>query len=144
MTAPLNDRVEEALAQLRRDQEEIRRVSERAANATGATAAAKDRSLSVAVDSQGALTGITFHGQKFRKMAPAELASLIVETARAARTEATAAMVELFQPLFPGGFDLSEMMGGTFDLDAMFDDAVRQARRDDLPGGPVTVGGGNE
>ena len=144
MTAPLNDRVEEALAQLRRDREELRRVSERAGRAAGATATAKDRSLSVTVDSQGSLTGITFHGQRFRKMAPAELAALIVRTTAAARTEATAAMIELFQPLFPGGFDLNDMMAGTFDLDAMFDDAVRQARRDDLPGGPVTAGGRDE
>ncbi|MFD2420680.1 YbaB/EbfC family nucleoid-associated protein [Amycolatopsis pigmentata] len=51
------------------------------------TVRSKDRSLSMTFDGRGELTGMKFHGTKFRSMAPAELAHLIVETVRAGRTQ---------------------------------------------------------
>lgn len=66
------------------------------------TVRSKDRSLSMTFDGRGELTGMKFHGTKFRSMAPAELAHLIVETVRAGRTQHMEKMSESVGELMPG------------------------------------------
>jgi DNA-binding protein YbaB len=66
------------------------------------TVRSKDRSLSMTFDGRGELTGMKFHGTKFRSMAPAELAHLIVETVRAGRTQYLEKMSEDMGELMPG------------------------------------------
>ncbi|MFO7193697.1 MULTISPECIES: YbaB/EbfC family nucleoid-associated protein [Thermocrispum] len=52
------------------------------------TVRAKDHSLEMTFDGRGELTGLTFNSSKYRKLPPAQLASVILETYRAGRAKA--------------------------------------------------------
>lgn len=76
---------------------------------------AKDRSLSLTFDGRGELTGMKFHGTKFRSMAPAELAHLIVETVRAGRTQYLEKMSENAGSSALLGVDFADLATGRAD-----------------------------
>ncbi|MCX4472963.1 YbaB/EbfC family nucleoid-associated protein [Micromonospora sp. NBC_01655] len=82
---------EELLAEMRaalKDVEEATdRVRRRVARAQ-TTVEDKKKLLSVTVGGHGELTRITFNGDAYRRLAPAELADLIVTTTRTAREKA--------------------------------------------------------
>ena len=132
MSASRENYVQEALEELRSQRERI--LKARAAlTGRSTTVRSKDRSVAVTVDGRGAVTAIDFVSTKFRRMAPAELGSLLVETIEAARKEAAEQAAETFQPLFPAGVDLRAMLSGKVDFDQMFSDAIK-ASQEPLPG----------
>lgn len=128
MSSPLFNQMENALADLREQQERIRQAQERAEQET-TTVSSKDRSISATVDHRQRLTGLKFSGTRYRTMAPAELASKIVELVRQAQDEANQKSIAVYSAMAPAGFGsaLTEMVNGEFDLDEMFDEAVREA-----------------
>jgi len=82
---------EELLAQLRSALDQVRSASDQArrrARQARTTAQDKERLLSVTVGGHGELAELTFHGDAYRDLAPAELADLIVKTTTSARQEA--------------------------------------------------------
>ncbi|MFE3785973.1 YbaB/EbfC family nucleoid-associated protein [Amycolatopsis sp. NPDC059090] len=52
------------------------------------TVRAKDRSLEMTFDGRGELVELTFNGDRYRKLAPQQLASVILETLRKGRAQA--------------------------------------------------------
>jgi DNA-binding protein YbaB len=56
-------------------------------NEENITVRAKNRALSITFDGRGELASMKFLGTRFRSMAPAELAHVIVETVRAGRAQ---------------------------------------------------------
>ncbi len=128
MSSPLFNQMENALADLREQQERIREAQERAEEET-TTVSSKDRSISATVDHRQRLTGLRFSGTRYRTMAPAELANRIVELVRQAQDEASQKSIATYSAMAPAGFGaaLTEMVNGEFDLDKMFDEAVREA-----------------
>ena len=128
MSSPLFNQMENALADLREQQERIREAQERAEKET-TTVSSKDRSISATVDHRQRLTGLKFSGTRYRTMAPAELANKIVELVRQAQDEASQKSITTYSAMAPAGFGsaLTEMVNGEFDLDKMFDEAVREA-----------------
>lgn len=79
----------------------------------------KDRSLSMTFDGRGDLIGVKFQGNKFRSMAPAELAHVIVETVQAGRAQFLESMRESMSDggtvNTVGGVDFSELLSGKAD-----------------------------
>jgi hypothetical protein len=141
MTAPLQNRVQQALDELRVQRERLARAqTQLAGSATKVTS--KDHLLTVTLDERGDLASLVFHGTRYRRVAPTELAAVVVETLRTARAQALERMTELFAPFFPAGMPLQDLMRGDVDLDAMFADAVRTAD-EPLPGEAGGNGGGN-
>lgn len=115
-----------ALDQLRRSQEHLRSVSsELQKNATKITS--KDGMVTVTLDGRGEVASIAFNTAKFRKMAPAELGAVLVETITRARGESRTRVINAYRSLFPAGIDIDAIMAGKFDTDKIFDDAVRRA-----------------
>ena len=82
---------EELLAEMRSSLDRVNRAAERVrrqVRRSRTTVEDRDRLLSVTVDGHGDLCELTFHGEDYVDLPPAELADLIVKTVTAARLEA--------------------------------------------------------
>ena len=139
MSTPLQERMESTLAELRAQQQKIRDFgASMAAQTTALTS--KNRMVSATVDSRGTLTELAFKGSRWRNLAPAELAALIVETVARAQETASKQAMKAAAGLMPAGFGFAGLTGGDLDLDGMFDAAVRLAEEPVL----ATEAGGGE
>ncbi|MET9710106.1 YbaB/EbfC family nucleoid-associated protein [Nocardiopsis alba] len=79
-------------------------MAEASANLESVTAEAvsKDRMLSVTVNARGEIAELRFHTDKYRMMAPAELASAIVEVVERARRDVARQVSDAMGGLIPG------------------------------------------
>ena len=66
------------------------------------TLRAKDQSFSVTFDGRGDLTNIVFNGTRYRTMAPAEFASLLVSTLQAGRLKSLEKVAAVMSESMPG------------------------------------------
>ena len=98
--------------------------------ADSTTVTSKSREVSVTVDGRGELTGITFRTRSYRTMSPTELATLLVDTIRAARRESLGKVAAAFESLLPAGLPMVDMMSGPIDVDTMMSDAVAKITRE--------------
>lgn len=107
----LEDETQAALARL----SEIRAQADEANQALAAgshTQVSKRKLLSVTVGLAGELQSLTFNGEAYRSLAPAELSALIVETVAAARQSAHDKASGLLADVFPeAGADFDAMTG---------------------------------
>jgi len=120
------DLIKEATEELRRRQERLQKARAKLTDASS-KARSKDGMVTVIVDARGQLSAINFNSQKFRRIAPAELSSILVETIVRAQAESRERVLRAFKPLLPQGLDLSDVLAGKTDLKQMFDDAVRES-----------------
>jgi RNA polymerase sigma-70 factor (ECF subfamily) len=128
MTTPMDNRLEAALTELRAQQQKIKEF-DTVRKEQRTTVLSKNRMVSVTVDSSGKLVDLSFKGNRYRNLAPAELASMIKETISRAQYEAHE-QVQAAAGLMPAhapGFD--GLFGKGLDIDAMFDQAVRLAKQ---------------
>jgi DNA-binding protein YbaB len=97
----LQGQMERSLEQLRQSQE---RLAEASANLESVTAeaASKDRMLSVTVNARGEIAERRFHTEKYRMMAPAELAAAIIEVVERARRDVAQQVSTAMGTLVPG------------------------------------------
>jgi DNA-binding protein YbaB len=141
MNAQPHESFQEAVNELRRSQERLRSLrGEMQSKATKATS--KDGMVTVTLDGRSEVTSIAFNTAKFRRMAPAELSAVLVETISRARSEGRARAIDAYRSMFPQGMDLDAVMTGKFNMDKMFDDAVRRAEAITADGQPRLVPGG--
>ncbi|MFI7609298.1 YbaB/EbfC family nucleoid-associated protein [Micromonospora sp. NPDC049366] len=128
MSSPLNNRFEQAYAEFEEQKNAIaefeRRLAEKASTLT-----AKNRAVSVTVDGQGDVVEISFPTGAYRKMAPAELGALLVETIDAARTQARAGTTELLDSFLPGGMPAFDLLNSSVEFDEIMSQAMRAADR---------------
>ncbi|MFJ8582306.1 YbaB/EbfC family nucleoid-associated protein [Micromonospora sp. NPDC093277] len=117
-------KVDEMYADFNRQREAFAEASRDIATGTF-TVTAKRRAFQVTVDGQGNLTEIKFLTGAYRTMPGAELGSLLLETITAARRQAVDAGIAHFERLMPAQLPLTEILGGSFDGDKMFADALR-------------------
>jgi DNA-binding protein YbaB len=108
--ASLAEATEKAMQAFEGEQRKLTDLQEKMEE-DSSTVRSKDRSLSMTFDGRGELTGMKFHGTKFRSMAPAELGHLIVETVRAGRTQYLEKMSENMGELMPG-LNFADLAGG--------------------------------
>ena len=127
MTTPMYNRLEAALTELREQQEKIREFNT-VQKEQRTTILSKNRMVSVTVDSAGRLTDLALKGNRYRNLAPAELASVIKETITRAQVAAEQAVRQAASGLLPGenrGFD--NLFGKGLSFDELFDEAVKLA-----------------
>lgn len=93
------------------------------------TVRAKDNSFSMTFDGRGDLTGITFHGTKYRTAAPAEHAHLLVETLRRGRLESLEKMAETMGGDVLPGIDFVGLATGKVDPNEVVDALVAPLMR---------------
>ncbi len=152
MSSPLHNELESALAGLRAQHQRIRAAQDRI-DAQTTTHTSKDRMVAATVDSRQRLTGLTLSGTRYRRLAPAELASRIVQAVAAAQEEAAGKSRNVLAELAPAGFGpgLADLVNGDLDIERIFDEAVQAASgplfRDEpagLFGAAGPAGGGTE
>jgi DNA-binding protein YbaB len=126
MNAQPHESFQEAVNELRRSQERLRSLrKEMQGKATKVTS--KDGMVTVALDGRSEVTSIAFNTAKFRRMAPAELGAVLVETINRARGEGRSRVIDAYRSMFPAGMDIDAIMAGKFDVDKIFDDAAHRA-----------------
>lgn len=129
MTTPMHDRLEAALTELREQQEKIRQFNT-VQKEQRTTILSKNRMVSATVDSAGRLTDLAFKGNRWRNLAPAELASVVKEAITRAQAAAEALVHEAATGLMSGenlGFD--GIFGKGLSFDELFDEAVKLAEQ---------------
>jgi hypothetical protein len=111
-----------AEAAMRTFEEERRKLSElhRKMDEDSSTVRAKDRCLSMTFDGRGELTAMKFLGTKFRSMAPAELAHVIVETVNEGRARSMKKLGESMGTGLPG-VDFAELAAGKMDPEKLLE-----------------------
>ncbi|MEV0128434.1 YbaB/EbfC family nucleoid-associated protein [Dactylosporangium sp. NPDC050688] len=125
---------EELLAQMRSALDQVRGASDRArqrARQSRTTAQDKERLLTVTVGGQGELVELTFNGDAYQDLAPAELADLIVKTTASARQEAQRKAMAAVTALGPDLGQLDAAARGARSVDELVESIV----------GAVTGGG---
>ncbi|MFG1610224.1 YbaB/EbfC family nucleoid-associated protein [Actinoplanes sp. NPDC049265] len=141
MSSPLQNRLEQAMAEFEQHKTKVAAFEARMAD-TGATVTTKNRMLSVTVNAQGEPTEVKFLTAAYRTMAPAELGTLVAEAVCAAQREARTKAAGLFAELLPAGVPVLDMLTGPVDFDAamreiteVFDEArqPRPGRREGQP-----------
>ncbi|MGI8306470.1 YbaB/EbfC family nucleoid-associated protein [Saccharopolyspora hattusasensis] len=134
MSSPMFDELEAALEELRSQQKRIREAQQEAEQET-TSFRTKDRMISAVVDHKLRLTELKLSGTRYRNLAPAELAGRIVEAVQAAQDEAAKKSMDVFTQLAPtaSGSQFGEVLNTEFDLDRMFEEAVRIAQTPIFP-----------
>lgn len=108
--------------------ESIRRVAE-----ISATVTSSQGLVTVTVGGQGEITALTFNSQDYRKMAPAELSQVVLDTVTRARESALQQVMGVIPGTTVGGVSLQDMMQGRVDWDRVLPEQLDIAGFD-LPG----------
>lgn len=126
MTSPLDDQLEQALAELREQGERIRGFqAELAQHST--TVVSKDRLVTATVGGNGRLTALSFKGNRYRTMSSAELAKLLMETVNSALEQASKTTMEAAQALMPTGLDIDGVsLDGDLNIDEFLNVALKK------------------
>jgi len=118
------DLIRQAAEDLDRKQRRLREIRAELAG-TATKVSSVDNTLVVELDAVGELASIKFNSQKFRRMAPAELSALLVDTIKRARAENRDRVLSAYQDVMPAG--LRELVTGATSLDELFDKARIEA-----------------
>ncbi|MCG6495632.1 YbaB/EbfC family nucleoid-associated protein [Kitasatospora sp. A2-31] len=114
MSSPYDEQIEDLLAQYERQRAEAAETRRRIAETT-ATAADPRQAVKVTVGAQGELTAVEFPTGAYRRMAPKELADLLVTTVARARAEAQEAAAAVVTGQLPPGVTLGDLLQGRID-----------------------------
>jgi hypothetical protein len=115
--------VEEAMAALEREREKLGKLSELWRDAR-TTVRAKDQSLSMTFDGRGELVELVFNEGKYRSLAPAQLASVVVETLQRGKAESLAKVAELMGTSGPSGLDYGAVASGKADPQSLLESLI--------------------
>ena len=133
---------EKAMEELQRTQERLKSVRQKL-QSKPIKVTSKDGMISITLDAAGEVTSIVFNTQKWRRMAPAELGSVLVEAITRAREQGRAKLVEAYGPLLPEGLDPAKIMSGKFSVDSIFESARRRSEQI-MAGSPPAVPAGTQ
>ena len=84
-----------------------------------ATATSPRREVAVTVQHQGGISDLKFLSGAYKRMAPADLAELILATVAEARKRAGDAAAELLAPMLPSSMNAREIVSGKLDLESI-------------------------
>jgi DNA-binding protein YbaB len=121
-----NNMDQDPVKELRRQQSRLKAIRKKIGDST-TKVSSKDRMVTVTMGPHGGLESIEFNSQKFRKMAPAELGTVLVETIRQAQVEARESVLRAYRPVLPDAIGIDSILAGKTDVDQLFNDAIRQA-----------------
>jgi DNA-binding protein YbaB len=119
MSSPLNDQVEEAIAEFKQQHDKLLETRQKLEKET-ASASSKDHLITVTATVAGAVKEIKFHRTDYASMPPAELSAVLVETISAAREKSATLAREAFLPFGGLAGGLRESLAGGSDLDELF------------------------
>ncbi|MET7385889.1 YbaB/EbfC family nucleoid-associated protein [Streptomyces sp. NPDC005529] len=131
MPSPYDQQIEDLLEQYRRQREEAAETRRRI-NATTSTATAPRQTVKVTVGAQGEVTAIEFPTGAYRRMAPKELADVLLTTLQQARSEALEGAAGVLAGELPPGVTVADLLQGRVDPGALLpeDPAMPDSVRD--------------
>ncbi|MET7941244.1 YbaB/EbfC family nucleoid-associated protein [Streptomyces sp. NPDC005302] len=131
MPSPYDQQIEDLLEQYRRQREEAAETRRRI-NATTSTATAPRQTVKVTVGAQGEVTAIEFPTGAYRRMAPKELADVLLATLQQARSEALEGAAGVLAGELPPGVTVADLLQGRVDPGALLpeDPAMPDSVRD--------------
>lgn len=139
---------EAALSSLDREHRKLTEVTNMI-DEESTTVRSKDRSVSMDFDGRGEVTAITFHGTKYRTMAPAELSHLLLDTIRAGRAQCLQKVADAMGEDFLPGISFADLATGKMDAEDVFQKLVSPFLGDEAADGILgrsqkdTQGGGH-
>lgn len=131
MPSPYDQQIEDLLEQYRRQREQAAETRRRI-NATTSTATAPRQTVKVTVGAQGEVTAIEFPTGAYRRMAPKELADVLLATIQQARSEALDGAAGVLAGELPPGVTVADLLQGRVDPTALLpeDPAMPDSVRD--------------
>jgi DNA-binding protein YbaB len=118
MTTPYDRQIEELLQEYRSQRENALALRGRINETTGTVTAPK-QVVKVTVSARGEVTAIEFPTGAFRRLAPRELADVLISTIQQARAKAMTAVGELMNPHLPAGVSTADLLEGKADPTAL-------------------------
>jgi len=109
------------LAKLHEQRERLADAATRM-QAVTASATTKDRMIKITVDGRGRITELTLSGNRWRDLAPNELAAKIVDVVTRAQNKAAKAVSGLAASVAPEGLDIKQLIENGPDFDAILAD----------------------
>ncbi|MFI7119456.1 YbaB/EbfC family nucleoid-associated protein [Amycolatopsis sp. NPDC049868] len=103
MTSSYDERIGDLLADYRRQRDQLSEM-QRKLKEISVTATAPGRAVAVTVGAQGEITDLGFPTTAYRRMAPAELATVLLATIADARQRAAAERETVLKPHLPKEF----------------------------------------
>ncbi|MEU5309375.1 YbaB/EbfC family nucleoid-associated protein [Streptomyces sp. NPDC021562] len=131
MPSPYDRQIEDLLEQYRRQRDEAAETRRRI-NETTATVTAPRQTVKITVGAQGDVTAIEFPTGAYRRMAPKELADVLLTTLRQARAEALEGVTGVLSGQLPPGVTVPDLLQGRVDPAAVLpeDPAMPDSVRD--------------
>ncbi|MFE4630171.1 YbaB/EbfC family nucleoid-associated protein [Streptomyces mirabilis] len=131
MPSPYDQQIEDLLEQYRRQRDEAAETRRRI-NETTATVTAPRQTVKITVGAQGEVTAIEFPTGAYRRMAPKELADVLLATLRQARAEALEGVAGVLAEQLPPGVTVPDLLQGRVDPAAVLpeDPAMPDSVRD--------------
>lgn len=118
MTNPIHNEIERTTAELDQAVAQLTALQEELQTSTY-SATDRNRGLTVTVNSTGELAEVRFTSSAYRKMAPAELGQLLVDTTREARAKAMASVMAGLTGILPDSLPIAAMLSGDTALDEL-------------------------
>ena len=141
MPGPYDLQIEDLLEQYRRQRAEAA-ATRRRINETTSTVTASRQTVKITVGAQGEVTAIEFPTGAYRRMAPKELADVLLTTLRQARAEALEGVAGVLAEQLPPGVTVPDLLQGRVDPGAVLPedpampDSVRDYVDHGFKGGP--------
>ncbi|MFD9698142.1 YbaB/EbfC family nucleoid-associated protein [Lentzea sp. NPDC059081] len=118
MSTPHSEQLEQLMSQYQRQMAEVKET-QRKLREISCTATAPRRALTVTVTHGGAVSDIKFPSGAYKRMAPAELASVLLKTITEAQQLARQAAAEVVAPTLPPGMDAQKLFSGEVDIHSL-------------------------
>jgi DNA-binding protein YbaB len=118
VSAPYDQQIEQTLAKYREQRAGLGELQRRL-SAISYSATSPRQVVSVTVGHQGEVTELKFPSGAYKRMAPAELAAVILSTIGEARSKALDEAASLLSPILPPGVVAKDLVAGKADLQAM-------------------------
>jgi DNA-binding protein YbaB len=128
MTSPYEETLNEALAAYKHQQEQLTETREKLSTVTNTVTSAR-QVVTATVGRHGEVLSLAFPSSAYKRMAPAELASVIVKTIQDARAKSLEVSAGLLAPMLPAGFSAEDMLNGKVDLQSML--AARRGKENE-------------
>jgi hypothetical protein len=118
MTSPYEKTMNDALAAYKQQREQLSQAREEMNTVTNSVTSPR-QVVTATVGPRGEVIGLAFPTSAYKRMAPAELATVIIKTIQEAREKSLSQSADLLRPMLPKGFSAEDMLSGKADVQAM-------------------------
>ena len=112
-----NERIESLFEEYQRQRNSLTEMMQKMRDISATTTSAR-REVTVTVGQNGTLTDIKFPTGAYKRLAPADLTAIIMETFSEAKEQAAKEAAAVLEPMLPAGMDADALVRGAAGTDA--------------------------